>query len=185
MSQSSVFQFSQSKRLRITAGVLLASIFSIAACNAQPSPEVMERLRQMGLSPDMKSPPAWAVPDGVKRNDTIPSNFPIPIYRSNVYNTTFYNTTKGSPSASVSISTKDQAEVVYRFYQSQLIGAGWRTQVPTAEAMAKMGAKGQYYMINGTRDIQVFNMTIRANPQVAGSVVSINWYINQNQSKTK
>ena len=184
MSQGRVCWFSQSKPISITAGVLLASMLSIAASNAQPSPEVMERLRQMGLSPDMKAPPAWAVPDGVKRNDTVPSNFPIPIYRSNVYNTTFYNTTKGSPSASVSISTKDQPEVVYRFYQSQLVSAGWRTQVPTPEALAKMGAKGQYYMINGSKEIQVFNLTIRSNPQVAGSVVSINWYVNQNQ-KTK
>jgi hypothetical protein len=182
MLECRLHRLSESKSLRVLAALFVASAFSTGASIAQPSPQVLERLRAMGLSPDMKAPPAWAIPEGVKRNDTVPSNFPIPIYRSNVYNTTFYNTTKGSPSASVSISTKDQPEIVYRFYQSQLISAGWRTQVPTPEALAKMGVKGQYYMINGTKEIQVFNLTIRSNPQVAGSVVSINWYINQNQT---
>jgi len=139
----------------------------------------------MGISADMKTLPAWAVPQGMKRNESVPSNFPIPIYRSNVYNTQFYNTTRGSASATVSISTKDQPDVVYRFYQSQLVSAGWKIQVPTAEALKKLGVQGQYFMISGTRDIQVFNMTIRNNPQVAGSVVSINWYVNQNPRTAK
>ncbi len=160
------------------------SLFSAGIANAQaPSEATMERLKQMGITPDMKAPPVWAIPQGLHRTDTVPSNFPIAVYRSNVTSTTFYNTTKGAPSASLSITTKDPPDVVYRFYQQSLVSGGWRTQMPTAEALAKIAKAGTYFMIAGTRDVQGFNMTIRANPQVAGSAVSINWYINQDSPR--
>jgi hypothetical protein len=178
----------KTRNFRNTAAGTLA-VLTIASivpqiASAEPSAETLAKLRAMGLTADMKAPPAWALPANTRRSDAIPSNFPIPVYRSNVYNTQFYNSTRGAASASASISTKDRPDVVYSFYQSQLVSAGWKTQVPTPEALAKMGLKGQFYLINGTRDIQAFNITIRPNPQVEGTVVSINWYVNSNQRTT-
>ena len=169
----------KSRAAKVVA-VCALTLLSTGAANAQaPSAEAMERLRAMGIYKDMKTLPAWTVPDGVHRSDTVPSNFPIPVYKSNVTSTTFFNSTRGSASASLSITTKDKPDVVYQFYQSSLSRNGWKTQVPTPEALAKIAKTGQYFLITGTKDIQTFTMTIRSNPQVAGSAISVSWYISK------
>ena len=166
------------------AAVCAMTLFSAGIANAQqPTADVVERLRAMGVSKDMKSLPSWAVPPGTHLSKSIPTNFPVEVYRSNVTYTSFVNSTNGAASAAASIMTRDQPGVVFQFYQSALPRGGWATQVPSAEAMAKIGNQGQFFMIRGTKDIQSVNLTITANKGQPGSVISINWFIDRNANK--
>lgn len=144
---------------------------------AQPNAEAVALMKKLGLSRDTKTPPAWAIPASVHFAPAAPTNFPIEVYSSNVTSTSFLNSTKGAASAGLSISTKDSPAVVFQFYQAALRRGGWVAQIPTAEAMAKLGKPGQIYMIRGQKDKQMVNITMLANASAPGTNITINWYI--------
>ncbi len=143
----------------------------------QPNAAQVELVKKLGLSRNMKGPPAWAIPAGVHFAASAPTNFPVEIYSSNVTSTSFLNSTKGAPSAGLSIATKDSPAVVFQFYQAALRRGGWFAQIPTAEALAKMGQPGQIYMIRGQKDKQMVNIMLLAKIGEAGTNITINWYI--------
>ncbi|HNA74706.1 MAG TPA: hypothetical protein PKW73_15265, partial [Candidatus Obscuribacter sp.] len=117
---------------------------------------------------------AYALRQSEHFSTSAPTNFPIEIYRSNVTATGFLNSTKGSPSASLSIATKDSLEVVSQFYQTVLRNGGWKFQTPSAEAQAKMG---QIYMLRAQKDKQNANIMLLNKQGEPGTNISINWYL--------
>lgn len=147
------------------------------APQGQPDPAQVALVKKLGLSRNMKGPPAWAIPAGVHYSAAAPANFPIEAYSSNVTSTSFLNSTKGAPSAGLSIVTKDSPAVVFQFYQAALRRGSWVAQIPTAEALAKMGKPGQVYMLRGQKEKQMVNITLLANTTAPGTNISINWYI--------
>jgi hypothetical protein len=143
----------------------------------QPDPAQLELVKKFGLSRNMKGPPAFAIPAGVHFAPAAPTNFPVEIYSSNVTSTNFLNSTKGAAAAGLSIITKDSPTVVFQFYQAALRRGGWVAQIPSPEALAKMGKPGQFYMLRGTKQKQMVNITLQAKGGEAGTYISINWYI--------
>jgi hypothetical protein len=143
----------------------------------QPNAQQVELVKRLGLSRDTKAPPAWAIPPGMHFAPAAPSNFPIENYTSNVTATSFLNSTKGAPSAGLSITTKDSPAVVFQFYQGALRRGGWVAQIPSPEALAKIGKPGQVYMLRGQRDKQMVNIMAVGRAGETGTNITINWYI--------
>ena len=141
----------------------------------QPDQRQVELLRKLGLSRNMSGPPAYALGQSGHFSASAPSNFPIAVYRSNVTGTSFFNSTKGAPSASLNIATKDSPAVVYQFYQTALRNTGWTVQAPSAEAQAKLG---QMYMLRGQKEKQMASVTIIGKQAEPGANIAINWYLN-------
>lgn len=143
----------------------------------QPNADAVALIKRLGLSRETKTPPAWATPAGVHFSTAAPSNFPVEVYSSNVTATGFLNSTKGAPAAGLSIATKDSPAVVFQFYQAALRRGGWVAQIPTPEALAKMGKPGQIYMLRGQKEKQMVNINILAKAVEPGTNITINWYI--------
>lgn len=140
----------------------------------QPDPRQVELVKKLGLSRNMTGPPAYALGQNGHFSSSAPTNFPIEVYRSNITGTSFMNSTKGAPSASLSIGTKDSLAVVAQFYQTALRNGGWKFQTPSAEAQAKMG---QMYMLRAQKDKQNANIMLLNKQGEPGTNISINWYL--------
>lgn len=119
---------------------------------AQPSAETMEKARKMGLLNLQKGQaPAYLKVPNMHMAQSAPANFPVDVYRSNVVSTNFMNSTTGAPSASLSIVTKDSPATVNQFYLGALRRGNWVVQTATNEVLAKLGAPGTVFVLQGTR----------------------------------
>lgn len=109
----------------------------------------------------------------------IPINFPVPPYTSNVVSTSFINSTKGSPTATVGITTKDPLDTVFQWYQTQLRGAGWTLNIAAPKLIVKLGKQGQFLMLDGEKEKQGIKVFCMLDPVSKGTRVNITWLKNR------
>lgn len=107
-----------------------------------------------------------------------PINFPLPVYNSNVVQTTFSNSTQGQPRAAASLITKDAPKQVFEFYQSALGRANWTVRVPSAKARNEMNVGNDFYFLSADRGKQSIYLTCAADRKNGRTVVSISWQKN-------
>lgn len=108
-------------------------------------------------------------------SDKWPVNFPLPKYTGNVVQTSWLNSTKGSPTASASLSSKDSPEMVYKFYLDACNQRGWKTKAPTAKAREALASPDKFFMLQGTKDNQIIQLFCSPNPKLHGTNLSIMW----------
>ncbi|MBA4074064.1 MAG: hypothetical protein C0508_03420 [Cyanobacteria bacterium PR.023] len=109
----------------------------------------------------------------------IPRNFPVPPYTSNIVSTSFINSTKGSPTATVGISTKDSPESVFQWYQTQLRASGWTLTVASPKLTAKLGKEGQFFMLDGAKEKQGIKLFCMLDQVSKGTKINITWLKNR------
>lgn len=168
--------------MRIWKTVALVSISSVLAvsslivpslCMAQgkvEKPLTKEQLEAVQL----RSIKQASVP-GMKLLTTIPTNFPVPVYPSNVTRKAFAHSTKGQPTATASIQTGDAPDVVYRWYLDQAKKAGLSTKVPSEKMRALLPKNPDMYFFTAENSKQMLNFTVSKSHTEPGSDVSIQW----------
>lgn len=104
-----------------------------------------------------------------------PVNFPVPVYESNLIQTTFSNSTQGQPVATASLITKDPPARVFDFYQNALSRAKWTVRVPSAKARSEMNISADYYFLMADQGKQTINVTCAANSKTGTTLVSVTW----------
>jgi hypothetical protein len=104
-----------------------------------------------------------------------PINFPVPVYNSNVVQTTFTNSTKGQPRAVASLITKDSPARVFEFYQSALSRARWTVRVPSPKARNEMNLGNDYYFLSADQGKQSIDLACAANPKSTVTLVTLTW----------
>lgn len=107
-----------------------------------------------------------------------PTNFPLPVYNSNVTKTTFSNSTQGQPSAAASLITKDAPKQVFDFYQSALIRAKWTVRLPSQKARTDLNVGNDFYFLSAEQGKQSIYLTCAADPKSNSTFVSIRWQKN-------
>lgn len=124
--------------------------------------------------------PAWAHGPSIRYSKTTPANFPVPDYTSKVTKRVFSNSTKGQPTASLSITTQDEPQTVFNFYLNACRSSGWQTSVPNPEALSKMAPAGNLFFLNGKKDKQVVSIfCTRDKADMKGTNLSISWSLNR------
>lgn len=161
--------------------VLLVSIISISALSnaalAQPSAETMEKARKLGLLNMKKGElPAYLKVPNLHVTQSVPSNFPVDAYRSNVVSSTFINSTSGAPSATLSIVTKDTPSIVNGFYESSLRSHSFALSIPKGEMLAKLGPAGSVFMMQGARSKERITVNIVGRSD-GNTYISVTWTI--------
>lgn len=102
---------------------------------------------------------------GIENTQTstkIPTNFPLPVYSSNIISSNFTNTTKGLPLADLTLLTRDAPKTVYDWYKSQCAGSGWNVKTPKQSVMSEREKAGQLFIINASKGEQQSSLTISA-----------------------
>ncbi len=176
-SQSSKFAITKCLFSLITT-VLASSSLANAQSQAIPQ-EAIDEAKRLGLTKDSPIPAnIYQMAPNTHYSATPPANFPIAVYKSNVIRTAFVNSTKGAPAANLTVVTKDPATNVNQFYLSALRSGGWTVQAPTPQALAKMGAPGSVYMLQGTKNKERVAVNIFAVPSNPPSTnLSVNWSV--------
>ena len=118
---------------------------------------------------------------GSQHSTTIPSNFPVPVYKNNLVKTNFIHSTQGSPSASANLITKDDPAKVFKWYESVCRRDKWVMKVPTENLRSTMSAGQQFYMLDGTKGPSRIMLYCYKNPdpKMPGTMVNISWFFNK------
>jgi hypothetical protein len=120
--------------------------------------------------------PAYVQGPSFHFSKTAPINFPVPDYKSRVTQRAFFNTTKGQPTATLTITTQDEPQTVFNFYLNALRSSGWKTVMPTPEALSKMRTPGDLFFLNGTKDRQIISIfCTRDKSNMRGTNLNISW----------
>ncbi len=108
-----------------------------------------------------------------------PKNFPVQPYPNNVTQTTFINSTKGSPVANLTIWTKDSPEMVFQWYQQTLKAGGWSLRIASPKLMAKIGNQGQLFMLDAEKEKQGIKLLCILDKATKGTTVTVGWMKNR------
>ena len=108
-------------------------------------------------------------------SDTWPTNFPLPVYTSNLVSKSFSHSTKGKPTAGAMLITSDQPKTVFDFYNAACKRTNWNVRVPSAKALAELNKSGEMYILNAVQGKQTIYLTCRRTRENNGTLVSINW----------
>lgn len=111
----------------------------------------------------------------ISTSDSWPKNFPLPAYTSNVVTKSFSHSTKGQPTASAMLVTKDQPKQVFDFYNSACRRANWKVKIPSAKALSELSTTGEMYMLTAESGKQSVYITCRKHKESGGTLASINW----------
>lgn len=168
------------RQTKIFLALLSCLVFASQAIAQTAPAELIERAQKMGIPKDLKYPTDLIKTPGINLAKTTPSNFPIEIYKSNILSTSFTNSTKGAPSAGLSIKTKDSQDAVLQFYKNSLTRGGWKVQSPNQEALAKITKGKKYNVMRGQKDNQSLFLMIYDNQGEPGTSILINWFISGN-----
>lgn len=113
---------------------------------------------------------------GMHYKNEVPDNFPLPSYRKNVTRTTFINSTQGSPTASLTIVTKDNPKEVFEWYQNTCKNNQWQFKTPTPQAMGQMNQRaGEVYLIDARKGEHHIRICCLKPPKESGTTISISW----------
>ena len=112
---------------------------------------------------------------GVHHTVKLPSNFPLPVYSSNVFDTNFANSVKGTPVAQAIIMTKDPAKTVFDWYKTQCASSGWQVRTPKQSAMSAKEKSGQLFIMNALKGEQQSTVMCTTTAKHPNTVISITW----------
>jgi hypothetical protein len=112
---------------------------------------------------------------GIQFSNSIPVNFPIPPYTSNVIRKNFSNSTKGIPTAAVNIVTSDPARNVYQWYQDVCSKGNWSVKIPSAQGQNQIGKANKLYMLQADKGDQHMSIFCVAQAKSADTIISISW----------
>jgi hypothetical protein len=106
----------------------------------------------------------------------IPTNFPLPIYKSNLTKTAFFNSTKGVPMTAVAnIVTKDSPKTVFDWYSHECERANWKVIIPSAKLMDLKKTPGEFYMLSAFKNEQTARILFYPGPKNVGTSVNVQW----------
>ncbi|MBP6745505.1 hypothetical protein KA344_09720 [bacterium] len=161
------------------AGLLLLELATTAKALAQDKPKSDPTTAAQNLKVAKQKYESVLTAAHVNISSQIPINFPVPPYTSNVVSTSFINSTKGSPTATVGITTKDPLDTVFQWYQTKLRGAGWTLNVAAPKLIVKLGKQGQFLMLDGEKEKQGIKVFCMLDPISKGTKVNITWLKNR------
>lgn len=121
-----------------------------------------------------KSGPVKVLIPGMHLSKEIPINFPVPTYPTNVSKKDFVNSTKGSPTAGMSLVTADDIATVFNWYFSYFTREKWAVKTPSAAAMEKLHPKTKLYFLEATRERNQINLVCTPYPK-GGTLISVSW----------
>lgn len=176
------FDSREFSRASYAVAALLLCISIVQQANAQaPKVNSTQTKSTVKAAPPLDDTiPAWAHGPSLRYSKTTPANFPVPDYTSKVTKRAFSNSTKGQPTANLSITTQDEPQTVFNFYLNACRSSGWQTTVPNPEALSKMGPAGNLFFLNGKKDKQVISIfCIRDKADMKGTNLSISWSLNR------
>ena len=168
------------KGLTVVAAAALCPILAPFS----PVPVAAQGAGGSGSVPPAKAAAARAAADkfrngfrlpAMRLSTKIPANFPLPTYPKNVTRTSFMNSTKGSPTAAVTIVTKDAPRDVYAWYQNTCKNQHWSVKVPSSAARAKMAGKSDLYYLDARKEHHQLYIYCIPNPAGDGTTVNITW----------
>ncbi|MFN8553330.1 MAG: hypothetical protein U0103_17790 [Candidatus Obscuribacterales bacterium] len=104
-----------------------------------------------------------------------PSNFPLPVYSSNIISTNFTNTTKGVPMADLTLITRDDGKGVFEWYKVQCVNMGWQVRTPKQSAMGTQEKAGRLFVLNAIKGQQQGNITVSRSVKHPETVINVVW----------
>jgi len=113
--------------------------------------------------------------DGLQVSVKAPSNFPLPVYASNIISTNFSNTTKGAPMADLTLLTKDDTKTVFEWYKTQCSNTGWQVRTAKQSAMSAKDKAGRLFILNAIKGEQQGTITVSSNGKHPETVINILW----------
>jgi hypothetical protein len=167
----------QFKAVRLPLKAIVAGAFLLlgtAPAPAQNTAPVPPSAPPRGAQPRPHKPFVFNVP-GILYSEQFPNNFAVPPYTSNVVKKHFMASTKGQPSATASLVTKDQINVVFDWYKNACKDGGWTFKTPNSEGAAKLSKSGQLYMIDGKKEKQQIYIFCNPDKKSGGTAVTISW----------
>ncbi len=159
--------------------VLLGNSFGLGVAVAQTSQQTPPKTSPADVEAAKQKLGSIMAASNMRMTTQAPSNFPVQPYKSNVTQTTFINSTKGSPVANLSICTKDSPETVFQWYQQALKAAGWTLRIPSAKLMAKLGSQGQLFMLDAEKEQQGIKLMCILDKATNGTTVTVGWLKNR------
>lgn len=133
---------------------------------------------QSAQRPAVQPPSQFMLPgsDNLHYSKKIPTNFPLPIYRSNLVKTAFINSTKGVPMTAVAnIITKDSPKAVFDWYRRECEQSGWKVLTPSEKLMALKKSTKEFYMLSAFKDQQTARMFFYTGPKDEGTSANVQW----------
>jgi hypothetical protein len=112
---------------------------------------------------------------GYHLSTKVPTNFPLPVYSSNVLDTCFENSTKGTPTAALNIITKDSANAAFEWYKTQCAATGWQVRMPKESAKSDKEKKGQLFILNAIKGEQRSIIMCSQSTKHPKTVINITW----------
>ena len=105
-----------SRVLVLSLSMALAGASSVSVCPTLAAPQSANQSYQQPTNQKISREEALKIArtqvPGSQHSTTIPKNFPVPVYTSNVSKTNFIHSTKGNPSASANIITSDDVRAL-------------------------------------------------------------------------
>lgn len=163
-------RFSGMNKLILAA---LAIVLTVPAASADPKTNKGNRNISRAKALEIAKTP---IP-GTRHSKTIPTNFPVPVYKNNLVKTNFIHSTKGSPSASANLVTKDDPAKVFKWYEAACRRDKWVMRVPTEKLRNTMSGGRQFYMFDATKGPNRIMVYCYKNPdpRMPGTMVNISW----------
>ncbi|MCA9816536.1 MAG: PepSY domain-containing protein [Candidatus Obscuribacterales bacterium] len=172
-----------SRVLVLSLSMALAGASSVSVCPTLAAPQSANQSYQQPTNQKISREEALKIArtqvPGSQHSTTIPKNFPVPVYTSNVSKTNFIHSTKGNPSASANIITSDDPAKVFKWYQAVCQRDKWKMQVPTDKLRATTKMDSNFYMLDATKQHHRIMIYCYKNPdpRQPGSIVNIAWSI--------
>lgn len=113
--------------------------------------------------------------DGAHISLKAPTNFPLPVYSSNIISTNFTNTTKGLPMADLTLITKDDGKSVFEWYKTQSANMGWQVRSPKQSAMTTQEKAGRLFILNAIKGQQQGTITVSSSVKHPETVINVVW----------
>jgi len=121
-------------------------------------------------------PPHQYTKDSFKVQKQVPSNFPAPVYASNVVSTSYQETAsiKGLRSMAAIIKTSDPPQTAYQWYQSSLPSFGYEIYPPkVTQAIPAPPAGVEYYTIKAHKDGQFLYVSCSRLPKHPDTAINV------------
>lgn len=163
----------------MAAAILLNSTISVAGvCAENPAQVPPEQRAARNKALQAKKNDLFSHM-GIQQTNQIPVNFPVPAYSSNVVSSNFISTTKGRPSASATIITRDPPTNVYNFYLDACNKASYKVIGHRPKASKKPSAADKYYSLTGKKGKQELVILCLQQPKFQGTMISMTWSLHR------
>jgi len=159
--------------LLMTPAVLLLGVAWCPAGLAQAEQHLSEADIERGMQ---KMESAFSA-KGLRLSPEIPTNFPVPVYPSNVITKNFTTTTRAPIVATALMVTKDQPKTAYQWYLSYCTRDSWTIRTHKPNVMSKMEKDGNMYMFNAEKSDKQLNFYCMRTPKGTGTTINISFFL--------